>query len=248
MITGPALDPRTLEVVGVADGEYYRLITSMFLHYGAFHLPLNMWALWVVGGVLEPLLGRLRFLALYLVSGLGGSVAVPHRRAPRWRLFGRPLFGSMNTLTAGASGAVFGLFAAFYVVLRRLRRDTSMITMILVINLIFTFTVPNISVAGHLGGMITGGLIAVGLAYAPRQHRTAVQVAAVSSILVILWRSPPCVPSPSPDPLVTSPAPAPRPAPGLSSPDPGATAAGQVAAARSDSSRAATASRSVPTS
>jgi len=186
MITGPALDPRTLEVVGVADGEYYRLITSMFLHYGAFHLLLNMWALWVVGGVLEPLLGRLRFLALYLVSGLGGSVAAYLTAGAEVEAFGRPLFGSMNTLTAGASGAVFGLFAAFYVVLRRLRRDTSMITMILVINLIFTFTVPNISVAGHLGGMITGGLIAVGLAYAPRQHRTAVQVAAVSSILVIL--------------------------------------------------------------
>ena len=78
------------------------------------------------------------------------------------------------------------MFAAFYVVLRRLRRDTSMITMILVINLIFTFTVPNISVAGHLGGMVTGALIAVGLVYAPRQHRTAVQVAAVGAITVLL--------------------------------------------------------------
>lgn len=171
---------------GIANGEFYRLFTSMFLHYGIFHLLLNMWALWVVGGVLEPLLGRVRFLALYLVSGLGGSVAVYLTAGTGVEMFGRPLFGGLETLTAGASGAVFGLFAAFYVVLRRLRRDTSMITMILVINLIFTFTVPNISVAGHLGGMVTGALIAVGLVYAPRQHRTAVQVAAVGAITVLL--------------------------------------------------------------
>ena len=60
---------------GIAHGEYYRLLTSMFLHYGLFHLLLNMYALWVVGGVLEPLLGRLRFAALYLLAGLGGGVA-----------------------------------------------------------------------------------------------------------------------------------------------------------------------------
>ena len=166
--------------------EYYRLLTSMFLHYGVFHLLLNMWALWVVGGVLEPLLGRLRFLTLYLVSGLGGSVAVYLTAGAGVEMFGRPIFGGVNTLTAGASGAVFGLFAAFYIVLRKLRRDTSMITMILVINLIFTFTVPNISVAGHVGGMVTGALIAVGVAYAPREHRTAIQAAAVGGILVIL--------------------------------------------------------------
>jgi len=158
---------------GVAAGEWYRLITSTFLHYGVVHLALNMFALWVVGGALEPLLGRSRFLALYLLSGLGGSVAVY-------------LFTAPNVPTAGASGAVFGMFAAFFILLRRLGRDTSMITGILVINLVLTLLVPGISVAGHLGGLVTGGLVALGLAYAPRQYRNAFQAAALAAVLVAL--------------------------------------------------------------
>lgn len=171
---------------GVVNGEYYRILTSMFLHYGIFHLLLNMWALWVVGGVLEPLLGRVRFLALYLISGIGGSVAVYLTAGMDLYLLNRPLFGGISTLTAGASGAVFGLFGAFYVILHRLGRDTRMITIILVINLIFTFTVPAISVAGHLGGLVTGALIAAGLAYAPRKRRTLIQVSALAVISVLL--------------------------------------------------------------
>ena len=171
---------------GVVNGEFYRLITSMFLHYGVIHLALNMFALWVVGGVLEPLLGRARFLALYLISGIGGSVAVYLTAGLGVFLFNNPLFGGLSTPTAGASGAVFGLFGAFYVVLRRLGRDTSMITAILVINLIFTFLVPFISVAGHLGGLVTGALIAAGLAYAPRKRRTPIQVSALAVIAILL--------------------------------------------------------------
>jgi membrane associated rhomboid family serine protease len=169
------LDVRTQAVGpgGVAEGEYYRLLTSMFLHYGIFHLLLNMWALWIVGGVLEPLLGRARFLALYLLSGLGGGVATY-------------LFASMGTISAGASGAVFGLFAAFYILMRRLGRDTSMITMILVINLVLTFVVSNISIWGHLGGLATGAVIALGLAYAPAQQRTAVQVGSIAGVAALL--------------------------------------------------------------
>lgn len=158
---------------GVVNGEYYRLLTSMFLHYGIFHLLLNMYALWIVGGALEPLLGRLRFLALYLVSGIGGGVATF-------------LFGSTETISAGASGAVFGLFAAFYILMRRLGRDTSMITTILVINLVLTFLVPNISIWGHLGGLVTGGLVALGLAYAPARSRTPIQFTTVAGVAVLL--------------------------------------------------------------
>jgi membrane associated rhomboid family serine protease len=171
---------------GVVNGDYYRLLTSMFLHYGIFHLLLNMWALWVVGGVLEPMLGRARFLALYLISGLGGSVAVYFTAGMDAELLGRPVFGELSSATAGASGAVFGLFGAFYVVLRRLRRDTSGITVILAINLIFTLTVPGISVAGHLGGLVTGALVALGLAYAPQKQRTAVQVGTIAGVAVLL--------------------------------------------------------------
>jgi membrane associated rhomboid family serine protease len=171
---------------GIVNGEYYRLISSMFLHYGVVHLALNMWALWVVGGVLEPLLGRARFLALYLISGIGGGVATYLTAGLGLMLFNSPLFGGFATPTAGASGAVFGLFGAFYVVLRRLGQDTRMITMILVVNLVFTFLVPFISVAGHLGGLVVGALVAAGYAYAPRRNRTLVQFMVLDVVVVLL--------------------------------------------------------------
>jgi len=157
---------------GVDNGGVYRLFTSMFIHYGPLHLLLNMYALWILGRNLEAALGPVRFLALYLLSGLGGSVAVA-------------LFAP-NSLTAGASGAVFGLMAAIFIVLRRLGRDTSAVVPFIVINLVLTFTIPGISMAGHLGGMITGAALSAALAYAPRQARTAVQAAAFAGVAVIL--------------------------------------------------------------
>ncbi|MFE9203877.1 rhomboid family intramembrane serine protease [Micromonospora sp. NPDC007230] len=158
---------------GVADGQWYRLVTAMFLHYGLPHLLLNMWGLWVLGRTLEAVLGPLRFLALYLIAGLGGNVAVY-------------LFTAPNRPSAGASTAIFGLFAAIFVIMRRLGRDTSAIVPILVINLIFTFTVPNISIAGHLGGLVTGAVMALVLAYAPRMRRTGFQAAGGAIVLVAL--------------------------------------------------------------
>jgi membrane associated rhomboid family serine protease len=160
-------------VGGVAQGQWYRLVTAMFLHYGLVHLLLNMWALWVLGRSLEAVLGPLRFLALYLIAGLGGNVAVY-------------LFSPVNQPSVGASTAIFGLFAAIFVIMRRLGRDTSAILPILVINLIFTFTVPGISIAGHLGGLVTGAVMALVLAYAPRMRRTAFQAAGGAILLVAL--------------------------------------------------------------
>lgn len=165
--------PIVAQVGGVAGGEYYRLLTAMFLHAGIFHLLMNMWALLVLGRNLEYALGPVRFLALYLLSGLGGSVAV------YW-------FADPHRLTVGASGAIFGLFAAFFVVLRRLGRDTSAIVPVLVLNLIITFVVPGISIAGHLGGLVSGAAVGIGLAYAPKRNRTAVQVAAGAGFAVVL--------------------------------------------------------------
>ncbi|GAA1040944.1 rhomboid family intramembrane serine protease [Virgisporangium ochraceum] len=157
---------------GIDDGAVYRLVTAMFIHYGIVHLLLNMWALWMLGRNLEAALGPVRFLALYLLSGLGGSIAA--------YLF------SPGSITAGASGAIFGMFAALFVVLKRLRRDTSSVVPVLVINLVLTFTIPNISIAGHLGGLLVGALVAAGLAYAPRQGRTPVQVATIAGVAVVL--------------------------------------------------------------
>ncbi|SCE87942.1 Membrane associated serine protease, rhomboid family [Micromonospora coriariae] len=158
---------------GIADGEWYRLVTAMFLHYGVIHLLLNMWALWVLGRSLEANLGPLRFGALYLVAGLGGNVAAY-------------LFSAQNSATAGASTAVFGLFAALIIIERKLGRDISQVIPILVINLVFTLTVPGISIPGHLGGLVVGGAMALVLAYAPRGRRTLVQVAGGAIILLIL--------------------------------------------------------------
>lgn len=157
---------------GIADGEYYRLITSMFLHYGLLHLAFNMWALWVLGRELEAALGPGRFLTLYLFSGLGGSVAA-YVIMP-------------GSQTAGASGAVFGLFAALFVVFRRLNRDTSSIITVLVINLIFSFSVRGISWAGHIGGLLVGAALAVALAYPPRELRNKVLAAAIVGLVLIL--------------------------------------------------------------
>jgi membrane associated rhomboid family serine protease len=158
---------------GLIDGEYYRLFTSMFLHYGLIHLLMNMWALWVLGRALEAMLGPARFLALYLVSGFGGSVAVY-------------LFANPHAETVGASGAIFGLFAALIILLRRMRLSVAGVLPVLIINLVFTFSVPGISIAGHLGGLVTGGLVAAGLAYAPKDVRTPVQIAAVGATTLLL--------------------------------------------------------------
>jgi len=167
--------PYTLggEVHGVAAGEWWRLFTAMFLHYGVLHLLLNMWALWQIGRYLEVRLGPLRFVGLYLLAGLGGNVAAYVFTAP-------------NQPAAGASTAVFGLFAAAIVVNRRLKLDISALIPLLVINLLFTFTVPNISVAGHLGGLAAGGIVAVILAYAPAHRRTMVQAIGCAAFFVIL--------------------------------------------------------------
>jgi membrane associated rhomboid family serine protease len=159
------------ELNGIAEGEVYRLVTSMFLHYGLLHLFMNMYALWILGRTLESQLGPLRFLALYVVSGLGGSVAV--------YLFDPAGF------TAGASGAVFGLFAALFIVLRRLGRDTSSVVPVLVLNIAISF-VPGISLAGHLGGLVTGAAIAFALAYSPRKTRDLVVGGVVAGLVLLM--------------------------------------------------------------
>jgi membrane associated rhomboid family serine protease len=159
--------------VDVADGQYERLVTSAFMHYGIFHLLMNMWALWVVGQPLEQWLGRARFLLLYGLSALGGSVVV--------YLFAAPL-----TLTVGASGAVFGLFGALFVVAKRLNYDIRGIAVLIALNLVITFTVPNISWQGHLGGLITGSALALAYAYAPRQQRTAIQLGATVAVAAVI--------------------------------------------------------------
>jgi membrane associated rhomboid family serine protease len=170
----------------VADGDLYRLLTSAFMHYGVTHLLFNMYALFVVGPPLEIWLGRLRFGALYMLSALGGSVLVY-------------LLSPLNAATAGASGAVFGLFGASFVVGRRLNLDVRWVIGLIAINLAFTFVIPllggqNISWQGHIGGLVTGALVAAVYAYAPRERRTLIQISATVALLVVFalliwWRT-----------------------------------------------------------
>lgn len=136
----------------------YRLLTAMFLHYGLLHIAFNMWALVYIGPPLEAALGRLRFLLLYLLAGLGGSIATY-------------AFGPPYQASAGASGAIFGLFGAFFVIARHQRRDTRMILVLIAVNLAFSFSVPGIDVRAHIGGLVTGALLAAALAYAPAGSR-----------------------------------------------------------------------------
>jgi membrane associated rhomboid family serine protease len=163
----------------VADGELHRLLTSAFLHTGITHLIFNMWALYVVGPPLESALGRVRFTSLYVVSALGGSVLI-------YLLSDAP--------TVGASGAVFGLFGATFVVGKRLNMDVRWVLILIAINLVITFTIPNISWQGHIGGLLTGAALAAAYAYAPRKSRNAVQVGATVAIvalfaMLIWWRT-----------------------------------------------------------
>jgi membrane associated rhomboid family serine protease len=170
----------------VAGGDLYRLVTSAFMHYGIAHLLFNMYALYIIGPALENSLGRLRFTALYALSAVGGSVLVY-------------LIAPLNAATAGASGAVFGLFGATFVVGKRLNLDVRWVIGLIVLNLAFTFVIPllggqNISWQGHIGGLVTGALVAAAYAYAPRDRRTLIQVSATAAFcvvfaLLIWWRT-----------------------------------------------------------
>jgi membrane associated rhomboid family serine protease len=139
----------------VGDGEWWRLVTSGFIHGAGYpssvflHLMFNMFALWVLGGLLEPAVGRVRFLLIYFTSLLAGSLGA--------------LLLSPEGFTAGASGAVFGLMGAALVVMRRrgISPMESGLGLWLILNLVITFTIPNISIGGHLGGLAGGAVAAV---------------------------------------------------------------------------------------
>jgi membrane associated rhomboid family serine protease len=145
-LVGQGLIPGTTEVVGVAAGEWYRLVTGGFLHAGLMHLGFNMFALWILGRQLEPIIGRASFVAVYMSSMLAGSLGV--------------MLVEPGSLTVGASGAVFGLFG-YALVLQWSRGVNPMDTglgAIILLNLVFTFAVPGISIGGHVGGLVGGAV------------------------------------------------------------------------------------------
>jgi membrane associated rhomboid family serine protease len=157
---------------GVADGAWWQLVTSGFTHVAITHIAFNMLALWMIGPQLEQVLGRVRFLALYLVSLLAGSAVV------MWA-------GGEYQITLGASGAIYGLFGALLIVARKVGGDMRALWGLIAVNVLITFAVPNISWQGHLGGFV-GGVLATGiLVYAPRQHRAAYQSAGLVAVAAV---------------------------------------------------------------
>jgi membrane associated rhomboid family serine protease len=158
------------------DHRYYELITSAFLHVSLLHIASNMITLAFVGPALERLLGWWRFAAVYLLSALGGSAAIY-------------AFGSEIGTTVGASGAIFGLFGACLVLVRRLGLDLQWLVGIIVINFILTFSIQNISKLGHIGGFVTGVLAGVAIGGLPSMRNrlsTPVQAGGLAGVLVLV--------------------------------------------------------------
>lgn len=161
----------------VHNGEWWRLFTSSAVHYGVFHLFSNMLVLWIVGMVLEPAAGRLRFALLYVVSVLAGAAGA--------------LLLDPHAFTGGASGGVFGLAAAATVLLWRhgLRFWDTGFGPLIIINVIISFTIPGISIGGHLGGLVGGGLAAEAMLQARRAEQRWAGIAAtvfigIGSVLI----------------------------------------------------------------
>jgi membrane associated rhomboid family serine protease len=169
--TNPRGDGRWVD--GVADGAYWQLLTNAFTHVEIWHIAANMLALWFLGPQLEAVLGRTRFLALYLVSALAGSVTV------YW-------LADEHTATLGASGAIFGLFGALFVIVIKVGGDLNQLLWLLAINAFITFVVPNVSWQGHVGGLVGGALVTALLVYAPKERRVLLQYAGVGLVVLAL--------------------------------------------------------------
>ncbi len=158
-------------------GEVYRLVTGAFLHAGPLHLLFNMFALYVLGTLIEPAIGTPRFLGIYFAALFAGD-------------FGALLLSDPNEVTVGASGAIFGLMAAAFVIARQRGIDevASQIGLFVVLNLVFTFSIPGISIGGHIGGLVGGALAALLVAAVERRASggvsTAIEVAGIGVIAI----------------------------------------------------------------
>lgn len=168
--------------VGIAvNDEWYRLVTAAFLHGSWLHIAFNMLVLFTVGPTLERVLGHLRFIVLYLFAAVGGAVA-------------SYAFSDLRTVSVGASGAIFGLMGALVVAGRRLRYDITQVLVLLGINVVIGFISPGVDWRAHLGGLVTGAVVAAILVLPRGRHRVAVQVGALVACgaalaILALWRT-----------------------------------------------------------
>lgn len=158
---------------GVSSGAWWQPLTSVFTHTEPLHLAMNMLSLWFLGPPMEAALGRVRFLATYLLAGLAGSAAVMWLSDPQ-------------ALTLGASGAVFGLIGSLVVVGLKVRADLQVAFTWLGINLVYSFLGPGISWQGHLGGLVGGALAAAIIVHAPRADRSRTQLLGLAGLAVVV--------------------------------------------------------------
>jgi membrane associated rhomboid family serine protease len=159
--------------VAIAQGEWWRLITSTLLHGSILHLLFNMYALYWLGPQLERSLGHVRFAALYVLSALGGSVA------SYW-------FSDLRTVSVGASGAIFGLITATIVIGREMRTDVSQLVVLLGINVVIGFLQPGIDWRAHFGGAVTGAAVAFIYTKGTRLNRDQIHRAGLAGIFAVL--------------------------------------------------------------
>lgn len=155
------------------NGEYFRLLTSAFLHGGILHILFNMYVLFALGPTLERILGHVRYTVLFLMAAIGGAVA-------------SYFFSDVMTVSVGASGAIFGLMGALVVAGRRLKYDISQVLILLGINVVIGFASPGVDWRAHLGGLVIGAVVAAIFVYAPRQGRIMWQSLGVGGVFAVL--------------------------------------------------------------
>lgn len=155
------------------NGDWWQLVTAGFLHVGPIHILMNMIALWVIGRDMERVLGPLRFAVVYLLGVVGGNVAVY-------------VFGNPAAPEAGASTGVFALMGGLLVLVYRLKLNPGQVIGLIAVNLVISVVIPNISLLGHVGGLVTGAAVTFALVSVPAERRTLWQGVTVAVVLVVL--------------------------------------------------------------
>ncbi len=168
-----AVDYGMYPIAIAQGGEWWRLFTSAFLHGSFIHIAFNMYVLFFLGPTLERILGHTRFIALYLLAALGGSVA------SYW-------FSDLQSVSVGASGAIFGLMGALIVTGRRLRYDITQVLFLLVVNVAIGFFSPGVDWRAHFGGLFVGAAVSAVMVFPPKRIRMPVQIAGVLGLVFIL--------------------------------------------------------------
>lgn len=179
----PQIQSTLLYAPVLSSSEPWRLLTVALVHGGLLHLALNMFSLYIVGSPVEQALGAGRYLVLYAASAIGGSLFVL-----LWALFDSQM---LVTATVGASGALFGLFAAVYVLQKSVGADTRSITVLLAVNLVYGFIVSNVSWQAHVGGLLVGAfvtwmLVRLGRPRAGKTQKQQQQTTVIASVLVFV--------------------------------------------------------------